>query len=207
MRKYKFIGSGLTTKEKHWAEDRYKEYSAHNHLEKIGELQLLEDLIFLECMEARLKAQLDELNKFPETRTEVPDHILKSLDENRKQRINLHDKLGLFRDTEDNSVVKEMQLREKKCEMWESENQASREMVCAWCGQMNILKIRTDKYTVGKHPFLKDKLLTNNYAWNLYQQDTITRLDLAKILLGEEVETDDYIEFLEKRMEPKKLAI
>lgn len=65
-------------------------------------------------------------------------------------------------------------------------------MLCPHCGQMCLLKIRTDKYDTIAHPFFKDRILCNLHLIKLYKSGKITQNDVSQILGC----SDDYVTWL-----------
>lgn len=57
---------------------------------------------------------------------------------------------------------------------------------------MVLLKIRTDKYDAIKHPFFRDRILTNEHLLKIYKEGKITKEDVAKVLGT----SNDYVDFI-----------
>ena len=206
---YKFQGSGLAGKEKNWAHKRFDEYRENYSIGDFSDLQLLEEVIFKEALIERYKIKIEELTKKATKKTEVdeknsgkdiiPKHILNAISELTEQIIDLKDKLGLLeRDVDETRVEK---MKEKKFEIWLENNQAIRETKCEHCGKFILLKIRTDKYDSHRHPFFFDKYLCNKESWRLYWIGKITKLELTRILIGQEATLTDYIDWAEEKLE------
>jgi len=53
---------------------------------------------------------------------------------------------------------------------------------CPHCGQMCLLKMRTEHYDTIKHPYFKDRILFNENLIKLYVQGKITRKEVADVL-------------------------
>lgn len=107
----------------------------------------------------------------------------------------LKELLGLNADKTSNSAYEALELLKKKAASWRKKNQGSRTLICPHCGQMTLLKIRMDKWDAVKHPFFKDRVLTNKHLLKLYLKGTITTKDIALIL---ECSTD-YTEWVLKK--------
>jgi len=90
-----------------------------------------------------------------------------------------------------------MMLREYTERIWGEQNQGSRTCICPHCGKMVLLKIRTDKYDVSKHPFFRDRILGNVHMIKLYKENKISKEDCAKILGV----SNDYIDWLIEKWE------
>jgi len=199
---YKFTGTGLTTVEKRWGVKRFKEYQENYHIDSLSDLQLLEELVFREAIQERYKSKIEKLEnatKKNENGEIVPKHILYALDENLKNIIEVKTRLGLFnQNQEQNEGFKALQTLQKKFEIWMEENQGSRELKCPHCKEMILLKIRIDKWDAIKHPFFKDKLLSNEHLLKLYKENKITKEDVAKVLNC----SPDYIDWIISKIKP-----
>lgn len=202
LENYEFSGTGLTTKERNWAKKRFDSYQAHYHVEKFSELQLLESLVFREALQERYKEKLEKLAKNAKVKSAdvVPTHIIRALDDNLKYILELKSRLGLDKQENVKDPYEIFRNLSKKFDIWKEENQASRELVCPHCGELVLLNIKTTEYEAKKHPFFKDKVLCNEHLWAIYKEGKITDLDVAKILLGKEVRTADYVKWLESKI-------
>lgn len=182
---YKFKGTGLTTPERHWAENRFNEYKSCYHISSLSDLQLLEELCFREALQERYKGLMAKFAESKEVKDKnlAPTHIVKALDENLEQILILKEKLGLFEEKKKGEdPYKYIQQLKKKFNVWKEENQGSRSLICPHCSQMIMLKIRTEAWKAQKHPFFKDKILGNKYLINLYQKGKISKEDVSNIL-------------------------
>lgn len=199
---YNYTGTGLTKSEKKVAKKRFKEYRQQYSIESFSDLQLLENLVFRESLQERMLKKLEKLAENEETNDKnvIPRPIMSALDENLEQILTLKEKLGLFENKEQNDAFQAFKTLEKKFEVWLEENQGSRTLVCPHCSKIIMLLIRTNCWDAKKHPFFKDKVLFNEPAWKLYKAGTITKLDLARILLGKDVTSTDYIDWLEEHI-------
>ena len=204
--KYVFQGTGLSAKEHKWAKKRFLEYQDNYYINRFSDKQLLEELVFFEAIQERYKAKITELAETKvetdgKKRTEVVSKsILNSISDNLEQIVNLKEKLGLL-DKDDMNEAEAESLKMKKFQKWMAQNQACRETKCPHCSKMILLTIRADKYDSKKHPYFWDRHLVNISAWKLYWQKKITKLELAKVMLGEETTLPDYIDWVEKELE------
>ncbi len=194
-KEHKFVGTGLTAKEKHWAEKRFEEYKECHHVESKSDLYLLEELVYRETIQERTKQEIEDLSKSgsEEKKKSIPHYLQETLDTNLDKIIEIKTKLGLFdeKKTED-SPYKYIQDLKKKFNIWLSENQGSRTLICPNCSKMILLKIKTDIWESQKHPFFKDRILTNEHLVLLYKEKKITQEDVAKILGV----SDNYVSWL-----------
>jgi len=211
-KKYEFVGSGLTTKERNWAEKRFREYESNYYINSFSDKQLLEELVFNESLLERYKKLIEELTKECEAskrkkkkgnetseqdsgKTVIPAHIMDAIENLMKRILELKKILGLLQ-KEDINEAKAEKMKEKKFKAWKELNQATREAKCCHCGKMIRFQIRVDKYDVKEHPFFMDKYFFNVSAFRLYFAGKITKLELAKIMLGEETSRVDYIDWI-----------
>jgi len=208
---YKFKGTGLTTAEKHWAKSQFDEYREHYHLEHLSDLKLLEELVYREAFQERYKKKIEKLVKKLKEKSKkteeilsedeiVPKYVLDALNRNLEQILILKEKLGLFEEKKGEDPYKYHRRLMKKFKIWMEENQGSRTLSCPHCSKMIMLKIRIEVWEALKHPFFKDRILANKHLWKLYKEGKITKLDMAKILLGEQTESIDYIDWLEEKI-------
>lgn len=210
---YQFIGKGLTAKETHWGKIRFDEYKKNYSVIDFSDLLLLESLVFREALIDRYKKKIEKANKDAKKaskngeensgRDVVPKAILNSIDDLLKQCLDLKNKLGLLHKGLDEARVNKQ--REKKFKYWMSQNQACRTVKCEHCGKMCLLTIRTDKYNAQKHPDFFDKYLVNLEAWRCYLLGKISKLELTRILLGQEASLTDYISWVEKKLESNQI--
>ena len=209
---YKFEGTGLTTAEKKWGKNRFDEYRERYHMENLSDLQILEELVFRECLQEKYKKKIGKLtkktrrkkgdkssDKEPLTTDTIPKYLISALDENLDKIITIKEKLGLFKEKTGDDPYKYIKQLKEKFKKWREENQGSRTTICPHCSQMIMLKIRTDAWESQKHPFFKDKILANEHLWSLYKNKIIIKEDIAKIL-GCSI---DYIDWLENKIYSK----
>ena len=203
--KYVFKGTGLTVKERRWAKSRFDDYQSNYYIDNFSDNQLLEELVFFETLQKRYKETIEKISNSSVTSEDkepvtIPSTLLDSLKDNLSQILSLKKQLGLL-NQEDVDESKAEKQKMKKFRKWLDENQLSREVKCPHCSKMILLKIRTDKYETHKHPFFWDNYFINLSAWKLYFENKITRLELAKIMLGKETSIDDYVSWLEEKLE------
>jgi len=199
---YKFQGTGLKGYELRSARKRFEDYCDKYHFESISDLQLLEELVYRESLQERYKKKILDIANKEGVKEEnvVPTYVLKALDENLSKQLEIKDKLGLFNTNKGKDPLRHFKTLTKKFHKWMENNQASRTFSCPFCSKMIMLKIKTDSYDALKHPFFKDKILSNKHLWKLYKEGKITKLDVAKVLLGDEVTTSDYVDWLAEKI-------
>ena len=180
--------------EKKSARQLAKKYLTEYALESTSDRNTLVQLIFLEIIHVRLQTSI---NSTYEKSQVVPMQMLDTVHKNLTQISILKDKLGLSRDKAQNAQKDSIEIIDtlkKKFKVYREQNQASRTLVCPHCGQMCLLKIKTDKYESMKHPFFRDRILGNIHLVKLYKEGTITKSDVAEILGTSEDYTDWLVE-------------
>lgn len=203
---YKYKGDGLTTEDKKLGKKMFQQYQETYNIESASDLPLLEELIYRELRQKEIKAQIMIFKENAENiqnKNTVPPKYLTALDENLEQILLLKDKLRLFKNEEQKGIYEHITVLEKKFKIWRKENQANRQIICPHCSEMLLLVIRTEAWEALKHPMFRDRYLHNEHVWSLYKKGTITKFDVAKILLGKDVNSTDYIDWLENKLEAK----
>lgn len=197
--KYKFTGIGLAAKEKHAAEKRFLEYRKNYQITSLSDSILLEELVYREILQVRYKTVLQKFSKSKELKDKVlpPKEILTALDENLERMLGLKQKLGLLNEKRKNEKdpYEYIQKLKEKFKVWRESNQGTRALVCPWCSEMIMLKIRTKAWEAQKHPFFRDRILCSEHLVKLFMSKTITARDVAKVLGV----SDDYVAWLVKK--------
>jgi len=181
-----------SVKERRQAQALLQKYLRDYHIETISDKNLLKQIIYCEVLAARLQKILNNIGK---PGSKVPIHVIDAYHRTLNQVIELKEKLGITKEQQQKqNVFDVIQTLKKKFKIWR-ENNLSRHVICPYCGQVIWLKIRTDAYEASKHPFLKDRVLSNEHLVKLYQEGKITKNDVAQILEC----SDDYINWLINR--------
>lgn len=181
------------------ASNLVKEYIEHFTPENISDLNTLRSIIFLEMTAKRLQ---NIANKEYKDNDNVDLSNVKMMNETLTKITELKEILGIMGDKKSkmSDGQKIFESLKKQFDIWRENNQASRTMECPYCKQMVLLKIRTDIWEAGRHPFFKDKILYNKYLLTLYLQNKITKDDIAKILEC----SPDYIDWLLNKWKTNK---
>lgn len=159
--------------------------------ETISDVNTLRSVVYLEILTLRLQ---NALNVSQEEK-KIDLKIVEAIHKNQTQLLVLKDSLGITKLKQADSaksVSQKIAMMRKQFEIWEENNQASRNCTCPYCGQMFLLHIRMEHWEAQKHPFFKDRIIYNKPLIELYLQNRITKDDLAKIL---EV-SSDYIDWV-----------
>ena len=184
--------------EKKSAKDLLRKYLSDYAIETISDKNTLKQLIYLEILNNRLQHILNALHKDSKG---VPLQLVDGIHKNIEAIGSLKNKLGLIK-TKDpkhsETGFQALEILKKKFAKWREENQGSRTLNCPHCSKMVMLKIRTEAWEAQKHPFFKDRLLTNKHLLSLYKKNKITKEDVANIL-----ETSvDYVDWILSKISP-----
>jgi len=154
-----------------------KDYS----FEYASDKAVLKELIYLEVINLRIQTML---NEFYTDSKAVPVQMLDGLHKNTVQITTLRETLGLVKDGKEEAQtgLTTIDVLKKKFKKWREENQGSRTLVCPECSKMVMLKIRTESWEACKHPFFRDRFLTNDHLIHMFQIGKITKEDVAKVL-------------------------
>ncbi len=135
--KNSFVGSGLTPDELTIGRIRYNEYKTiYPQLNKLSNSQLLEELVWLEVVQERLKKSVGiitapakgvngEMNV-----QQIPKHLQESIADGLAQIIALKTKLGLFEDQKTTDAFKEFEILKTKAAKYREENPLSFKCTC-----------------------------------------------------------------------------
>jgi len=184
MSEYKdFDSTGLNKSEAYFGNKRFKEYQEKYTIESVSDLSLLQELVFLEIVQRRYREKIAKLGADKKVESSaVPSHIAEAMENNLKQMMSIQDRLGCFTEKKADDPFQYIQTLKKKYEKWMEENQLSRTYPCQHCGQMNLLKMRVDKFESIKHPFFKDKVLCNEGLIRLYRNGRLNKEEVASVL-------------------------
>jgi DNA-directed RNA polymerase subunit RPC12/RpoP len=197
------VGLWISREEADEALEQYNKYVKSRNIVEVSDLTLLKNLVFYEMQLKRVARAINE--EYRKVKAEgktadVPSYELKTINSINEQIIELKKVLGLAEEQKGADPFIYIEQLKKKFKVWRENNQGSRTLVCPHCSQMVMLKIRTESWEALKHPFFKDKILCNDWAWELYKTKVITSLDLAKILLGKDCKSDLFVQWLEKKI-------
>jgi len=181
-------------KERALAKDLLRKYLEEYTIDTISDKNCLRQLIYLEVYNIRYQ---NMLNKYHQTDKVAPVNTSDVIYKNLETILKLKSSLGIIHKKEQNednyNVLERMKV---KFEKYLSLNQASRNIVCPYCGKMVLLKIRTEAWEAAKHPFFQDRILFNKHLVLLYLQNKITKEDVGKILES----SSDYVNWLVEKV-------
>ena len=175
------------------AKDLAQRYLTEFTPKTISDKNNLKSVIYLEVLQFRLQAVMNELTA--QGATAIPLNLVDSIHKNLKEIAANKERLGLIgkeKEQKENDGFKTLQNVKEKFKIWMENNQGSRSLVCPSCGQMVMLKIRMDKWIPQKHPFFKDRFLANKKLMQLYLQKRLTKEEIAEVLNS----SPDYIDWL-----------
>jgi len=159
--------------------------------ETVSDINTLRSIVYLEILNLRLQ---DYLNVSQEKK-EIDLKVVEAIHKNQTQLLVLKDSLGITKLKQADSaqtVSQKISIMRKQFEIWEENNQASRNCTCPYCGQMFLLHIRMEHWEAQRHPYFKDRILYNKPLIELYLANKITKEKLAEILEC----APDYIEWV-----------
>ena len=201
-KEYVFQGVGLDVGEKRIAKTQFLEYiKTYPHLNKLSNLQLLEDLVFQEAIHNRLKNQIslflenEKKNQDPTKAAGLPAKLQEQLNSNLNQILSLKERLGLFKEKEELDAFKDVESLIRKFEEYRKENQAAFEVTCPFCTEIFFLKRRTEHCESFNFPFFKDKILCNVPLHKLYKAGKLTKEEYAEVIGT----SSDYIDWLDEK--------
>jgi hypothetical protein len=177
----------------------FNKYRKGYHLSSASDEEILKQICYWEILYKRLQHRLDKIEK-AEGSPSVPITVIKTLNDIQTQIVELKEKVGLFEEKKQDDPFQYIQRLKDRFRHWREENQASRFRICPHCSKTVLWMVRAESYDALKHPFFKDRYLTNDHLWQLYRENKITKLDMAKVLLGNKCESTDYIDWLEKKL-------
>lgn len=188
---YTFKGEGLTNDEKIWGRRRFKEYrTSYPHLNKLGNLHLLEELVWKECLQERFKIHIGQLGKDATkkasdiNKTEpIPKWVQDSVNDGLTQIVDLKNKLGMFEDQKVTDEFKKIQELEEKAAEYRRQHPFSYKCTCPFCAKIFYLKRKTEGYEEFKSPFYaEDKVIYNRPLFKLFQDGKLTKEETAEVL-------------------------
>lgn len=207
---YKFQGEGLNTEEKSWGKKRFAEYrSAYPHLNKLGSLHLLEELVWKESIQERFKKQIGQLGEEAKKKAKknnevvdfdkietIPPYLQKSIDDGLTSIVYLKTKLGMFEDQKTTDEFEKIQQLKIKAAEYRREHPLSFKTTCPHCAKAFYLKRKTEHFEEFKSPFAEDKVLNNKPLFTLYKIGKLTKEEVAKVLGV----FPDYLDWLDKKI-------
>ncbi len=166
--------------EKTLAQSLLTRYLADFVIESVSDINALKEIIYLEIVQFRLQDKLNDM--YTDDTKMVNWDTLEVIHKNSDCILKLKATLGLKSDLEkldDYSALENLKRRHKQ---WRAENQGSRYLKCPHCCKPILLKIKTEAWDAGKHPFFQDNFLCNQTLLeNLDQTVLIDRDFIAKV--------------------------
>lgn len=204
-------GLGIGVDEKKLAKNTLRKYLNDFTPETTSDITILRDIIFLETLNSRFQGKLND----PHVANRDMINFTQLVHQNLDKILSLKAAVGVTTDKKKgdvNSLEQKISNMRKQVDLYRSRNQASFQTACQYCGQLNLLTVRTNHYDAIKHPFFKDRILGNEHLVHCYLDGKLTKQDIARIF-----ETSkDYIDWLiakwqigseRKRNEHKKALV
>jgi len=203
---YEYKGIGLGKSEKYTGQQKFNEYIRVYNITEYSDLQILEDLIFYEIAQERMKISIENKRKEHEKKNKelpekdqkeysIPTYIHTALNSNLEQILILKDKLGLLNLNIGDDAFKHFKILENKFKIWCEENQGSRTFTCPHCSKNVVLFVKPDVWEIQGHKYFRDKILCNEHLIKLYKDKKITSEEVS-LILGT---TPAYTEWLIKK--------
>ncbi|HED05270.1 MAG TPA: hypothetical protein ENI61_01140 [Ignavibacteria bacterium] len=197
---YKYIGKGLSTGEVRVGKRKFQDYlDTYPHLNKMTYYSLLEELVFHEALNDRIKLKIEQLSKARKEADQseaIGSKTQKELNDNMDTQFKLKEKLGLFENKQILDAYKDFEELREDFKEYRRKNPNQFQVTCPSCAFIFFLKRRTDQYEEFSAPWFKDKVLCNPELWKLYKAGKITREDIANVLGT----SPDYIEWLQEKI-------
>lgn len=192
---YDFVLEGLpitSAEEKKIIRQILIDYLDGVYIENKKQLFQLKDLVYNEYKKRTTREQIEKQQK--DKPDSVPGYAIDAYHKLIDKGQELQDRIFGTDLKDDISVLKQLFYRLK---LSLAENQGTRTFPCLHCGKMLVAKIRMDKYDVSKHPWFKDKLLTNQFLMEKYIEGDKIVVDekfIAKVLDCSELYTEWFLE-------------
>lgn len=183
--KYEFKGEGLERREKEHGKEMFDDYVLHYHISSYSDMQMLEELIYRELMQTRLKKKIEKLEakyKKEDKEYSTPKHIIETMNENFEQVLSIKEKLGMLENKDGVDTFEQFKILEAKFKVWCEQNQGSRTFTCPHCSKSVILYVKPDTWEAQGHKHFRDRILCNDHLVKLYKDKKITAEDVALIL-------------------------
>jgi len=198
------VGTWVGSEEAAFALTLFNKYITGNNITNESDKDLLKSCINFETQIHRIQTFLNREAIDAQrngTNPRVPINELRSLAELTTKVIEIKKLLGLSEEKKKNDPLVEWNQWLKKMKIWSEElNQVSKYKECPSCGKPLLFLLRPEAYDVLKHSFFRDKILANDWLWNLYKESKITLLDVCKVLLGSQCQDDSYGKWLERKL-------
>lgn len=193
-----FEGTGLSDSEKAWGVTRFAEYrKAFPHLNKQGNLYLLEELVWRECIQERFKIQVGELKKNAVTAmAPLSKDLTTSINDGLSQITEMKTKLGMFEEQKTLDSFKYIQETKEKFAAYRLAHPLVFKCTCPKCAFSFGIKRRMEHFEEFVSPFLESKILNNDPLFKLYKQGKITKDDVANVLGV----SPKYVDWLDKKV-------
>lgn len=203
-----FTGTGLNDNEKKFGQKLYLNYKKnYPQFNKPSNLQLLEELVWLECMQDRYKKQIGEITKATlqpngKIKTEqIPKHLQQATNDTLNQILSLKTKLNLFDDQKVTDAFRKLEIVMEKAQAYRKANPLQFKTTCPKCSQIFYLKRKTEGYKPFISPFYADdKVLKNDELHACWKEGILPKERYAKALGV----SPDYIDWLDENIYKNK---
>lgn len=176
--------------EKEFAAELLEEYLAESSITSFSDKQLLSQLIDTEVLMARIKKELKK--EYEKGNPAIPLQMSEELRNLMEQDYTLKERLGLTKEKESQSAMAEWEKLKAKALAYYKEGGGSNLCRCPYCQKTFLILKDLKNCHIEKFPLFKKTTLYNQKLFELYEQNRITKEEMATVL-GCGV---DYIEFI-----------
>jgi len=176
--------------ERDFAAELLEEYLAESSITSFSDKQLLSQLIDIEVLMARIKKELKK--EYEKANATIPLHMSEELRNLTEQAYTLKERLGLTKDKEEQNTVEEWEKLKAKALAYYKENAGCNVARCPYCQNMFMILKDMKGHTTAKLPIFKKTLLYNKQLFEMFENNRITKEELANVLgCG-----SDYIDYI-----------
>jgi hypothetical protein len=174
----------------------FQDYLEKYDLETDIDLNLLNQLVYLEMLGERFKKQINDLSERTNNKNQVivPTQTIRAMHENLNQIIQLKEKLGLLEEKElkDWVIFWKDLLESIDIYINTGENGVICHLKCPHCGMMYLARKDIKDFELLPHPFFIERnIIYNKKLFDLLHEKKLTFEEVAEIL-------DTHSQFIEK---------
>jgi len=179
LQKDELLGSlnfAINSEERKFAQSLLDRYLEESSLESAAEKDTLRQLIDLEILAERYKTILRK--EYEKTNPAIPKDDVEQLRETEKQILELKDSLGLSK-REQSNTLEEWNLLYKKALTYYKENAGCNVAKCPYCKRLYLIMKDMRGHTTEKVTFFKKTILYNKEMYRWYEEQKVTREEMA----------------------------
>lgn len=165
--------------EKKYAKGLFDKYLNNYDFENLVDLSTLGVLVFNEILVQRLQKTIND-TKDSKGNFYINDKIIKSLHETQHQVLILKKELGLDKEKTENDLTAFQQAK-KKLDLHIAFNRNEYTTTCANCGNLLLLRRKTENFECLKHPMFSGRFWANIRALHLVKNGSLSKEEYAFI--------------------------